>query len=43
LAGLIPQDPLVAEYDGQGQPTYKLPGDSVALKAVHAIFSRLLP
>jgi CO dehydrogenase maturation factor len=43
LAGLIPQDPLVAEYDGQGRPTYKLPGDSAALQAVHSIFSRLLP
>ncbi len=43
LAGLIPQDVLVAEYDGQGRPTYTLPGDSSALKAVHDIFSRLLP
>ncbi len=43
LAGLIPQDPLVAEYDGQGRPTYTLPEDSEALKAVHDICSRLLP
>jgi len=43
LAGLIPQDPLVAEYDGQGRPTYKLPADSLALQAVQALFSRLLP
>ena len=43
LAGLIPQDPLVAAYDGQGTPTYRLPGDSAALQAVHTIFSRLLP
>lgn len=43
LAGLIPQDSLVAEYDGQGRPTYTLPADSPALQAVHAIFSRLLP
>jgi CO dehydrogenase maturation factor len=43
LAGVIPQDPLVAEYDGQGRPTYTLPDDSQALKAVHDICSRLLP
>jgi CO dehydrogenase maturation factor len=43
LAGLIPQDPLVAEFDGQGRPTYTLPADSVALQAVYGIFSQLLP
>ena len=43
LAGLIPQDSLVADYDSQGHPTYTLPGDSAALKAVQDIFSRLLP
>ncbi len=43
LAGLIPQDVLVAEYDSQGRPTYTLPGDSAARKAVQDIFSRLLP
>jgi CO dehydrogenase maturation factor len=43
LAGLIPQDALVAEYDSQGRPTYTLPGDSPALQAVQDIFSRLLP
>jgi CO dehydrogenase maturation factor len=43
LAGLIPQDTLVADYDSQGRPTYNLPDDSPALKAVQDIFSRLLP
>jgi CO dehydrogenase maturation factor len=43
LAGLIPQDPLVAEFDRQGRPTYQLPPDSPALTAAFAIFSRLLP
>ena len=43
LAGLIPQDALVADYDSQGHPTYNLPGDSAALQAVQDIFSRLLP
>ncbi len=43
LAGLIPQDTLVAEFDGEGRPTYTLPEDSSALQAAHAIFSQLLP
>lgn len=43
LAGLIPEDPLVAEFDRQGRPTYQLPSDSPALTAAFAIFSRLLP
>lgn len=43
LAGLIPQDPLVAEYDREGRPTYNLPEDSVALQAVYAFLTKLLP
>ena len=43
LAGLIPQDPLVAEFDSQGRPTYNLPEDSAALQATYAILSKLLP
>ncbi|MEJ2093105.1 MAG: AAA family ATPase [Syntrophobacterales bacterium] len=43
LAGLIPQDPLVAEFDNQGRPTYNLPEDSAALQATYAILSKLLP
>ena len=43
LAGLIPQDPLVAEYDSHGRPTYTLPPDSPALRAVYDLLSRLLP
>jgi len=43
LAGLIPEDPVVAEFDGLGRPTYTLPPDSAALKAAYAIFSRFLP
>ena len=43
LAGLIPQDPLVAEFDGEGRPTYNLPEDSAAVKAAHGILSKLLP
>jgi CO dehydrogenase maturation factor len=42
LAGLIPSDPLVAEFDSQGRPTYTLPPNSIALQAAYQIFSRLL-
>ena len=42
LAGLIPQDELVAEFDSQGRPTFTLPEDSSALQAAYGIFSSLL-
>lgn len=42
LAGLIPEDPLIAEFDGMGRPTYTLPADSPALQAAYEIFTRLL-
>jgi len=42
LAGLIPEDSRIAEFDGQGQPTYTLPADSPALQASYEIFARLL-
>jgi CO dehydrogenase maturation factor len=42
LVGLIPEDPLIAEFDGQGRPTYQLPADSPALQAAYAIFPRLI-
>jgi CO dehydrogenase maturation factor len=42
LAGTIPEDPLIAEYDGLGKPTVNLPADSIAVKAVNEIFSRLV-
>ena len=42
LAGLIPEDPLIAEFDSQGRPTYQLPADSPALQAAYEIFAKLL-
>jgi CO dehydrogenase maturation factor len=42
LAGLIPDDPVLAEYDSKGIPTYGLPADSIALQGAYAIFDRLL-
>ena len=42
LAGTVPDDPLVAEFDGLGKPTVNLPPDSVAVKAVNEIFGKLV-
>jgi CO dehydrogenase maturation factor len=42
LAGLIPDDPLIAQFDAEGRPTFTLPPESPALKAAYDIFSRIL-
>ncbi len=42
LAGLIPEDPQIAEYDAAGRPTYTLPKESTALQAAFAIFPKIL-
>ncbi len=42
LVGLIPEDPLIAEFDSRGQPTYRLPANSSALQAAYEIFAKLL-
>lgn len=42
LAGVIPHDTLLAEYDSIGRPTFTLPADSVALKAAYDIFGKIL-
>ena len=41
IAGMIPQDSLVAEFDMRGNPVLKLPEESPALKAVFSIFAHL--
>ncbi|MCR4434780.1 MAG: AAA family ATPase [Clostridiales bacterium] len=41
LAGIIPTDPLVTEYDIKGKPLFELPADSGAAKAVNEILDRL--
>jgi CO dehydrogenase maturation factor len=42
LAGLLPDDPLIAEYDAQGRPTYGLPPDSPALQAAYGALAKLI-
>lgn len=42
LAGVIPSDPKVAEFDLRGKPIVELPQDSPAVKALWRILDRLL-
>jgi CO dehydrogenase maturation factor len=42
LAGLIPDDPYIAEFDAAGRPTYTLPRESAALQAGFGIFAKIL-
>jgi CO dehydrogenase maturation factor len=41
LAGVIPQDDMVYQYDAAGKPLVTLPEDSAVKKAVAAIFAKL--
>ena len=41
LAGVLPRDPLVAEYDAMGKPLAQLPQDSAIRKAVAAIAAKV--
>lgn len=41
LAGLIPQDARIADFDLKGKPVFQLPDDSTALKAFYSILDSL--
>jgi CO dehydrogenase maturation factor len=43
LLGLLPQDPLVAELDAQGQPLSNLPEDSPLRRRLVSLVGRVLP
>jgi CO dehydrogenase maturation factor len=43
LFGVLPQDPLVFDYDSEGTPLIKLPADSLVRKALGEIMQRLEP
>ena len=42
LAGHVPEDPIISQYDTEGRPTAALPDDSVALRALNAIFQKIV-
>jgi CO dehydrogenase maturation factor len=41
LVGVVPQDPMIYEYDGEGKPTAKLPEDAASKKALWEIMDKL--
>jgi CO dehydrogenase maturation factor len=43
LSGVIPEDPLVREFDLSGKPTTQLTMKSKAVEAAFSIFQRILP
>ena len=43
LAGTIPADDTVYEYDLNGRPTVEIPDDNPAVKAAFDIFAKILP
>lgn len=43
LAGIIPLDPMVTEYDISGKALFQLPAESPAVRAVHEILDKVLP
>ncbi|SHL45632.1 CO dehydrogenase maturation factor [Desulfatibacillum alkenivorans DSM 16219] len=42
LAGTVPEDELVYDFDLNGQPTIELPEESASQKAVFAIFDKII-
>jgi CO dehydrogenase maturation factor len=42
LAGIIPQDDAVYEYDLKGKPTIGIAEESPSVKAAFSIFDRIL-
>jgi CO dehydrogenase maturation factor len=42
LAGTVPEDPMIYEFDLQGRPTYELPPDSRSVRAAFEIFDRIV-
>jgi CO dehydrogenase maturation factor len=41
LAGSVPEDPLIVQYDTEGRPTATLPADAKSVEALHEIFDSL--
>jgi CO dehydrogenase maturation factor len=43
LAGIVPHDPMIYDFDREGRPTVDLPQDSPARSALAEIFAKVLP
>jgi CO dehydrogenase maturation factor len=42
VAGHVPEDPMIAQYDTEGTPTAELPDDAIAVSALNGIFERIV-
>jgi CO dehydrogenase maturation factor len=42
LAGCVPEDELISQYDTEGRPTAELPDDAKAVQALDGIFDKIL-
>jgi len=42
LAGCVPEDAMIAQYDTEGRPTAELPEDAISVRALNAIFEKIL-
>jgi CO dehydrogenase maturation factor len=43
LAGTVPEDPTVYDYDSRGIPTMQMPADTPCVRAAFAIFDTIVP
>ncbi len=43
LAGIIPDDPLIAKFDREGKATIKIPADAISFKGVGKIMPKIFP
>ena len=43
LAGVIPDDPLIAKFDREGKATIKIPADAVSFQGICKIMPKILP
>jgi CO dehydrogenase maturation factor len=42
LAGMVPEDPTIYQFDYEGRPTIRVPDDSPSVQAADAIFEKII-
>lgn len=43
LAGIIPDDPLIAKFDREGKATIKIPADAISFRKISKIMPKIFP
>ncbi|MBW1645972.1 MAG: AAA family ATPase [Deltaproteobacteria bacterium] len=43
LAGVIPEDPVIAQFDREGKPTVEIPAEAVSYQALKTILEAIFP